>query len=205
METTNPVKFSTEGVARIQLLGTFTRLNYQSCDSSRYFTTAERVLTARKVKKHSSNGLVPIITPISASPSLEINDSLSICAYLAQSYPEFNLWPRDQHLRVLARSATSGMQSGYSEIRNRYNTNFVASYNGIVPATFQSKNEIDRLLAVWNQSRIVTMERSKVLGEKDEGFLFGEFGIACAFFWHILWRFRKYGLQLDAASSEVLA
>ncbi|XMA16447.1 hypothetical protein WAI453_009238 [Rhynchosporium graminicola] len=83
METTNLAKFSTEGVARIQLLGTFTR----AVTVLEYFRIPYKATYVQlaDVKKHSSNGLIPIITLISASPSLEINDSLSICEYLAES------------------------------------------------------------------------------------------------------------------------
>lgn len=44
-----------------------------------------------------------------------------------------------------------------------------------------------RILAIWDEARKITKKRPAVLGEADEGFLFGGFSIADAFFWPVLW------------------
>jgi len=87
----------------------------------------------------------------------------------------------------MARSAVAEMHSGFGEIRNTYHTNFVVKYTGKIPVTEQGRKEIERLLALWNQARTMTTKRLGELGEKDDGFLFGKFGIADAFFWPVLW------------------
>lgn len=119
--------------------------------------------------------------------SAYISDSLAICEFLAESNPNLALWPRDRQLRALARSAAAQMHSGFSVIRNTFATNFVARYTGNVPVSEEAKAEIERLLRLWDSSRKATKERLAVLGEKDEGFLFGAFSIADAFFWPVLW------------------
>ena len=45
------------------------------------------------------------------------------------------------------------------------------------------------MLTIWGDARKVTAQRLKKLGkeDEDEGFLFGRFGIADAFFWVVLW------------------
>jgi glutathione S-transferase len=139
------------------------------------------------VKKHSKSGLVPLLVPVSPKIDIQINESLSICEFLAESHPELPLWPKDRELRALARSAVSEMHSGFQEIRNTYHTNFIAKYTGKIPITEQGKKEIDRILFLWDQSRAKTAQKLKELGEQDEGFLFGKFGIADAFFWPVLW------------------
>ena len=139
------------------------------------------------MKQHSKSGFVPILVPLSLSSDLEINDSLSICEFLAESHPELSLWPQDGQLRALARSAAAEMHSGFGEIRNTYHTNFVAKYEGGIPITEKAEKEIDRLLALWDQARKLSIARLNVLGEKDEGFLFGRFSIADSFFWPVLW------------------
>lgn len=116
-----------------------------------------------------------------------VNDSLAINEFLAESHPELPLWPKDRQLRAMARSAVAEMHSGFGEIRNTYHTNFVAKYTGKIPVTEQGRKEIERFLALWNQARTVTTKRLEELGEKDDGFLFGKFGIADAFFWPVLW------------------
>ena len=90
-------------------------------------------------------------------------------------------------LRALARSAAAEMHSGFSGLRSTCHTNFVAMYTGKVPLTEKAKQEAERLLTIWHQARTKTSERLKEIGEEDEGYLFGKFGIADSFFWPILW------------------
>lgn len=68
-----------------------------------------------------------------------------------------------------------------------FSTNFLARYTGNVPITDDARKEIERLLAIWDESRKATKGRLASLGEDDEGFLFGKFSIADAFFWPVLW------------------
>lgn len=143
----------------------------------------------------SHHGLVPILKVPSLSPALTINDSLSICEFLAESHPEKPLWPKDRVLRALARSAAAEMHSGFSELRNTYDTNFVAKYTGTIPITARGQKELERVLDLWAQARVKTAARLGELGEVDEGYLFGSFGIADAFFWPVLWVGRQNGGQ----------
>jgi glutathione S-transferase len=79
------------------------------------------------------------------------------------------------------------MFSGFSALRNSYTTNFVAKYEGKIPLEEDSKREVERALSVWSEARKFTVKRLGELGEVDEGFLFGGFSIADAFFWPVLW------------------
>lgn len=90
-------------------------------------------------------------------------------------------------LRALARSATAEMHSGFSELRNTCPGNFVAKYTGNVPVSEKARQEAERALSLWHQARTKTAQRLKELGEEDEGYLFGKFGIADAFYWPLLW------------------
>ena len=139
------------------------------------------------VKSISPTGFVPILKAASLPPEIYINDSVAICEFLAESHPELFLWPKDRILRTLARSAVAEMHSGFSVMRNTYDTNFVAKYTGNVPITEEGRKEIERMLKIWGEGRLRTVKRLAELGEKDEGFLFGGFGIADAFFWPVLW------------------
>lgn len=79
------------------------------------------------------------------------------------------------------------MHSGFSAVRNTFGTNFIARYTGNVPVSDAARKEIERLLTIWDESRKATKQRLAGLGEEDEGFLFGKFSIADAFFWPVLW------------------
>ncbi|CRG87677.1 hypothetical protein PISL3812_04697 [Talaromyces islandicus] len=151
----------------------------------------------------SVSGFVPALECRSLG-NIQINDSLSICEFLAESNPHLNLWPADSKLRALARSAAAEMHSGFTTIRNTYHTNFTAQYTGNIPLPDHARKEITRILTIWDNARKVTKARLAELGEKDEGFLFGGFSIADAFFWPVLWRFRTYNLPLDSATPDVL-
>jgi glutathione S-transferase len=139
------------------------------------------------VKSVSPTGLVPILKVPSFSPDIYINDSLAICEFIAESHPEEALWPKDRLLRALARSAVAEMHSGFSVMRNTYDTNFIAKYTGSIPITAEGRKEVERMLRLWSDARLRTAKRLGELGEVDDGFLFGGFGIADAFFWPVLW------------------
>lgn len=156
------------------------------------------------VKSVSPTGFVPFLECHSLG-DIAICDSLAICEFLAESHPELPLWPRDRKLRALARSAAAQMHSGFPTLRGTFSTNFLARYTGDIPITDAARNEIEKMLKLWDTARKGTKERLAALGEADEGFLFGGFSVADAFFWPVLWRFRTYNLPLDTASSDALA
>ncbi|THC97526.1 hypothetical protein EYZ11_003006 [Aspergillus tanneri] len=157
------------------------------------------------VKQVSHAGLVPLLQCRSLDQNIQLNDSLAICEFLAESHPDLNLWPRDRLLRALARSAAAEMHSGFLTLRNHFGTNFLAKYTGNIPVSEPARKEVERLLVIWDKARRATKSRLEELGEKDDGFLFGGFSIADAFFWPVLWRFRTYNLPLDTATPEALA
>ena len=76
------------------------------------------------------------------------------------------------------------MHAGFSELRNLYGTNYIAKFTGNVPRTKQAEREIERMLVLWGECRCATVQ---ILGEEggDDGWLFGGFGIADAYFWPV--------------------
>ncbi|KAF5866909.1 hypothetical protein ETB97_008714 [Aspergillus alliaceus] len=191
------------------LIGTHTRYSSWTCRAEtvlEYFNIpyTAQIIHLSEVKNVSHTGFVPLLECRSLGENIRINDSLAICEFLAESNPDLNLWPRDRQLRALARSAVAEMHSGFWTLRNNYGTNFIARYTGNVPVSEQAKKEVERLLVIWDSARRITKTRLAELNEKDEGFLFGQFSIADAFFWPVLWRFRTYNLPLDNASIEAL-
>ncbi|KAI2633028.1 putative glutathione S transferase [Hypomontagnella submonticulosa] len=152
----------------------------------------------------STGGLLPVLQMDSEDEDSMIGDSLAICEFLAEQNPELHLWPKDVKLRAKARAAAAQMHSGFSEIRNTYATNFLGKYTGKIPVTEAAAKEIRKMVELWNNARAGTKKRLQELGEEDDGFLFGRFSIADAFFWPVLWRFRSYRLPLTAISEDGL-
>lgn len=71
--------------------------------------------THRRISEYSPSGKVPALL----SDNVVINDSLAISEYIAEAYPDANLWPRDTRLRALARSAAAEMHSGFTHLRTQ--------------------------------------------------------------------------------------
>lgn len=133
--------------------------------------------------------LYPMLQPDPNDQEFIIDESLAICEYLAETFPDRNLWPQDVKLRALARRAAAQMHAGFNEIRNTYHGNFTAKYTGKIPVSDAAAQEIKKVIKVWNDARAQTKKRLQELGQtsEDDGFLFGKFSIADAFFWPVLW------------------
>lgn len=144
------------------------------------------------MKNISHTGLVPLLEARSLGHDIRVSDSLAICEFLAESHQELALWPRDRQLRALARSAAAEMHSGFVNVRDLFGTNFLGRYTGNIPVPDAARKEIERIIAIWNSARQITKARLAFLGEPDEGFLFGKFSIADAFFWPVLWVRRSF-------------
>ncbi|KAM5449245.1 hypothetical protein MaudCBS49596_005071 [Microsporum audouinii] len=195
---------------QVRLIGAYTR--YSSWTSrvsvllDYYRIPHEAVLVSlEESTKLSKTGLVPALEVPSLGPSFQINDSLAICEYLAESHPDLPLWPRDAALRAQARTAVAQMHSGLCTVlRASYPTNALGRYTGNIPVYDGAIKEVENCLKLWGESRRYTVSRLAELKQVDDGFLFGEFSIADAFFWPVLWRFRTYNLPLTSATPEAL-
>src|ERR1700712_2460702 len=68
------------------------------------------------------------VTPSGKVPALvdgdvTVWDSLAIIEYLAERFPQAELWPKDQAARAHARSVSSEMHSGFMPLRNECGMN----------------------------------------------------------------------------------
>ena len=141
--------------------------------------------TANKIASYSASGRVPVLL---AGP-MTIWDSLAICEYLAEQFPEKHLWPQDVAARALARSVVAEMHSGFAGLRNAMSMNIRASFPGR-GRTAAAQADIGRISEIWEEC----MSR---FGHHQ--FLFGEFSIADAFYAPVVMRFRTYGVTLAPA------
>ncbi|KAL4739762.1 hypothetical protein BDV11DRAFT_186974 [Aspergillus similis] len=187
------------------LIGTYTRYSSWTARVEtvlEYFQIlyTKEFLSLDQARTRSPSAQFPLLQ--CHSLGITIHDSLSIVEFLADRNPHLHLWPSDPALRALARSATAEMHSGFVTMRSTFHTNFIAKYTGDIPVSENAKKEIKRIMTIWDNARRVTKER--VAQDQDEGFLFGKFSIADAWFWPVLWRFRTYNLPLDNVTSEAL-
>ena len=152
--------------------------------------------TANRICSYSASGRVPVLL---AGEEMTIWDSLAICEYLAEQFPELHLWPQDVAARAIARSVCAEMHAGFSDLRNSMSVNIRGSYpgKGRTPGT---QADIGRISEIWEEC----LSR---FGHHQ--FLFGEFSIADAYYAPVVMRFRTYGVTLapalDAYCQRVLA
>jgi glutathione S-transferase len=144
---------------------------------------------ASQVSKHSPAGKVPVLH----HGKITVWDSLAILEYLAETFPEKNLWPKTKAARAYARSICSEMHSGFNALRSTCPMNLRRPKKS-VPMSDAVKADIVRIERIWKECR-------KTYG-KDGTFLFGKFTIADAMFLPVATRFDTYGISISKESRE---
>ena len=141
--------------------------------------------TANKIAEYSGCGRVPVLL----AGEMTIWDSLAICEYLAEQFPEKHLWPQDVAARATARSICAEMHSGFTGLRNAMSMNIRMSYPGR-GRTAAAQADIGRISEIWEEC----LSR---FGHHQ--FLFGDFSIADAYYAPVVMRFQTYGVTLAPA------
>ena len=137
-----------------------------------------------KILAQSPAGKVPALH----HGAVRVWESLAVCEYLAETFPEAALWPADAAARAAARAVSTEMHNGFPALRRHLPMNIrrPAAARGI-PAEVQA--DIDRVTAIWHDCRIRFGAGGK--------FLFGRFSIADAMYSPVVSRFRTYRIALD--------
>jgi glutathione S-transferase len=140
-----------------------------------------------EVLEISPTGRVPCLH----ADELVIWDSLAIAEWAAEERPDAGLWPRDRAQRATARSAVAEMHSGFPDVRRQLSMNIRrrCEPQDWEPAT---KAQLARLDQLWTELRVAN---------KSGGpWLFGQRGIADAFYAPVATRMRTYGVVLSATA-----
>ena len=138
---------------------------------------------SRDMKKISTAGRVPVLL----HNGLTIWDTLAIMEYLAETWPDRYLWPKNKAARALARSACAEMHSGFPNLRTYCPMNLRREHRP-VPMSPALLAEVARLEVLWRQCR-------KEHG-KGGPFLFGKFGIADAMFAPVVTRLETFDIKV---------
>jgi glutathione S-transferase len=141
--------------------------------------------TGTNIAAYSACGKVPVLL----AGTITVWDSLAICEYLAEQFPELHLWPQDVAARATARSVCAEMHSGFGGLRSAMSMNIKARFPGR-GRTAPAQADIGRISEIWEEC----LSR---FGHHE--FLFGQFSIADAFFAPVVMRFRTYGVALAPA------
>ena len=148
-------------------------------------SSAEDTLTERRTLG-SVRGLFPVLQ----CDGIPIHESLAICEFAADTYPNVGLWPQNHIDRGLARAISCEMLSGFHALRNEMSCHLFGRVADFKPSE-AARSEITRVFELWDEC----LERS------GGPFLFGDFGIADAMYFPVLTRFRTYRVSLPGSLS----
>ena len=153
--------------------------------------TLREVGVTEAIAKHSPSGKVPVLI----DGEVTVWDSLAICEYLADKFPEAKLWPDDPVARALGRSAAAEMHSGFPSLR------------GECPMDLTLRTDIDLSEATAHDVRRIVRLWSDLRGRYAAGgpYLLGAWSIADAFYVPVASRFRSYNLMLSDFGDPGLA
>jgi len=142
--------------------------------------------TKANIVRYSPAGTVPVLI----DGDLTVTDSLAICEYLAEQYPDKALWPRDAGARAQARSLACEMHSSFSNLRGKMPMNVRNRYPG-AGMTPEVAADIGRISSVW----------SEYVTRSGGPYLFGAFTIADAMYAPVVLRFQTYEVALSGAAA----
>ncbi|MGZ5279541.1 MAG: glutathione S-transferase family protein [Pseudobdellovibrionaceae bacterium] len=137
--------------------------------------------TNQKILKYSPSGKVPCLL----DKSLVLPESLAICEYLNDKYPDKKMWPQDVAKRAWARSISNEMHGGFQNLRTHMPHKIKERYPGF--DTWKANTDIARIEKIWTDCR----ETHRGQGS----FLFGDFSIADAMYAPVVNRFRAYDVK----------
>lgn len=144
-----------------------------------------------KILAYSPTGFVPALE----HDNVTVWDSLAICEFLNDRYPEKAFWPGKVEDRALARSISAEMHSGFFALRNLLPMNCRQNM-GFKSFTPELTNDINRICEIWK----------KCLMQKTQTgvFLFGNFSIADAMFAPVVIRFKSYGISVGERERDYM-
>jgi glutathione S-transferase len=125
--------------------------------------------------------------PILKDGDLTVWDSLAICEYVAERFPDRACWPEDPRDRAGARAISAEMHAGFRTLRTQMPMNCRRS-PAPVPRDDELDGDIERVIDIWT---------SALADHAAPGrYLFGDFGIADAMYAPVVLRFTAYAVAL---------
>jgi glutathione S-transferase len=137
--------------------------------------------TAARLEPFSPSGQAPVLK----DGDLTVWDSLAICEYLNDRFPEAKLWPDDLARRAVGRSAVAQMHSGFQSLRGECPMDLAAEPIEL-ELTEATGADVRKMVRLW----------TSLLATSGGPFLLGDWSIADAYFTPVATRFRTYGVPL---------
>ena len=136
--------------------------------------------------------------PVLVDDGFAIWDTLAIAEYLAERFPDKQLWPQEAKARARARSVCAEMHSGFSALRGACPMNIEAQLAQTGALVWRDnpavRADVQRLVSMWTE-----------LLEQNKGpMLFGEFSIADAYFAPVCMRLKNYALPVPGHITDYI-
>lgn len=145
-------------------------------------------LFKRTMHAVSPTGTVPVLV----DGDTAVWDSLAIAEYVAERFPDKQLWPQDAAARATARSVVAEMHSGFTQLRSACGMNIEADLAHVGRVIWRDnagvRRNVERLVAMW----------SALLARHGGPMLFGEFSVADAYYAPVCSRLKTYALPVPA-------
>lgn len=139
-----------------------------------------------KFSRFSPTGLVPCLV----DEMQTVWDSLAICEYVAEAYPQ--VWPKDRKARAWARCASAEMHSGFTALRQQCPMDLARKVS-LAEISPELQANLDRLQQLWHEG----------LTRFGGPWLAGhEFTAVDAFFAPVAFRIRTYQLPIGTAVQQ---
>jgi glutathione S-transferase len=143
----------------------------------------------------SPGGRVPVLV----DDGFAVWDTLAIAEYVAEKFPDKQLWPQDVKARARARSICAEMHSGFGALRSACPMNIEADLTQTGAIIWRDKPavraDVQRLVEMWNE----------LLAQHKGPMLFGGFSIADAYFAPVCMRLKNYGLPVPGSVTDYIA
>ena len=141
--------------------------------------------------KKTLAGVTPTAkVPVLQDGDLAIWDTLAIAEYVAEQFPDKQLWPAERTARARARSICAEMHSGFTGLRGNCPMNIEAHLPDTGALIWRDKpavrSDLERIISMW----------SALLQEHGGPMLFGAFTVADAYFAPVCMRIQTYALPV---------
>ena len=130
--------------------------------------------------------------PVLVDDGLAVWDTLAIAEYLAEKFPEKQLWPQTAPDRARARSVCAEMHSGFTALRGACPMNIEAALPDVGAIVWRDKPavraDVERIVSMWTE----------LLAQHNGPMLFGDFSVADAYFAPVCMRLKTFALPVPA-------
>jgi glutathione S-transferase len=142
-----------------------------------------------RVGKYSTAGKVPFLI----DGDLVVWDTYAIVEYLAEKFPQQQVWPKESAARATARSLCAEMHSSFGALRSQLPMNCELKLDW-APLDRAVQRDIARVFSLWAQCR--------TRFGSGGPFLFGAFTAADAFYAPVVRRFLGFSIAIPDSCAE---